>query len=220
MKIILQNCYADNYLSLGNLTWHKNKVAYAAKHGYGTRLNIYQNEADTPHPLSFYGFKKIYHLQKIFNEDNPDWVWVTGCDSLITNFNIKLESIIDENFHFIIAKDVNGINMDSFLVRNSQEGRSFIDLIASSYEKYKDHPLAEQGCVIDNLVEFNNIIKIVHQKTFNSYNYEIMYNQGIIHHPPPWEGMWEHGDLLIHWPAMQLYRRLQLAEEYSQHVIL
>jgi len=74
--------------------------------------------------------------------------------------------------------------------------------------------------VIDNLKEFNNIIKIVHQKTFNSYNYEIMYNQGIIHHPPPWEGMWEHGDLLIHWPAMQLYRRLQLAEEYSQYVIL
>ena len=217
MKIIVQNSYAENYASLGNLTWHKNKVDYAARHEYETRLEVYPNNSHLP---SYHGFKKIYHVQRIFKEDNPDWVWVTGCDSMITNFNIKLESIIDNAFHFIIAKDQNGINMDSFLIRNSPEGIDFLKFIASNYDAYKDHTWAEQQCVIDNEEKFSSITKIVPQRTFNSYNYDFLPNEKPNLDGLGFDGNWQAGDFLIHWPATPLNRRIHFFERYSQHIIL
>ena len=215
-KIILENSYAENYKVLGNLTWHSNKVKYAERHGYGINLNIYENNHPIPH-----GFHKIFNVKKLLEQCEADWIWVTGCDSMITNFTKPVENLIDENYDFLLAKDQRGINMDSFLVKNSVKAHTFLQFIIDNYENYKNHHWAEQQCVIDNEHKFIDTIKIIPQRAFNSYNYDLCGND--LSKPNldglGFDGNWQPGDLLIHWPDVPLNKRLKLFERYSSHII-
>lgn len=212
--IALQCSYDIGYSRLGDLTWYKNKYKYCQKHDYSPELHVYRNP-----PMS-HGYMKIFHLREILKTPKIEWVWATGCDSMITNMTVKLESIIDENYHLIIATDQNGLNADSFLIRNSEEGRYYIDYIISGLSIYDKHHWAEQQAMIDCAKKFEKITKIVPQRTFNSYNYDF-YPQC----PKPnldklgTDGNWQEGDFLIHWPGQPLEKRLKHFERYSQSVI-
>lgn len=212
MKFALQCSYDIGYASLGDLTWYKNKFKYCEKHDYAPRLHVYK-DAPVAH-----GFMKMFHVRELLREKH-DWIWVTGCDSMITNMVTKVESIVDENYHLIIATDQNGLNADSFLIRNSDEGRYYIDYILAGVDTYRDHHWAEQQAMIDCFDRFEKITKIVPQRTFNSYNYDF-YPQC----PKPnldklgTDGNWQVGDLLIHWPGQSLERRIQHFNRYSQSI--
>lgn len=214
MKFALQNSYDVGYATLGDLTWYKNKRKYCEKHGYSPELHIYSNP---PFPHSY---MKMFHVKELLKYNKLDWVWVTGCDSMITNMTIKLEDIVDHNYHLIIATDVNGLNADSFLIRNSDEGRYYINYIISCVDVYKDHHWAEQQAMMDSQERFKSITKFVPQRTFNSYNYDF-YPQCAKPNLDKLgtDGNWQHGDFLIHWPGQPLDRRLKHFERYSQSVI-
>lgn len=213
MKIGLQCSHDISYAPLGDLTWYKNKAKYCEKHGYIPHVYVYNNSS-VPH-----GFMKMFHLREILR-DNIDWVWATGCDSMITNMTCKLEDIIDEKYHLIIGTDQNGLNADSFIIRNSEEGRYYVDYIIAGVDIYRDHPWAEQQAMIDCFDKFKDITKLVPQRTFNSYNYDF-YPQC----PKPnldklgTDGNWQEGDFLIHWPGQTLERRIRHFHRYSQSVI-
>lgn len=212
MKIALQCSHDIGYSRLGDLTWYKNKFKYCEKHDYAPRLHVYK-DAPVAH-----GFMKMFHVRELLREKH-DWIWVTGCDSMITNMVTKVESIVDENYHLIIATDQNGLNADSFLIRNSDEGRYYIDYILAGVDAYRDHHWAEQQAMIDCFDRFEKITKIVPQRTFNSYNYDFYP-----HCPKPnldklgTDGNWQVGDLLIHWPGQSLERRIQHFNRYSQSI--
>lgn len=202
-----------NYEILANVTWEKNKVPYAEKHGY-----FYARKNNNFYGVCI-GFEKIrFILDMLETYPEIDWLWWVGCDTLITNMNTKLEEKIDDNFHFIIATDCNGINADSFFVRNSVEGRNYISYLNSQYEKYKNHVWVEQQAIIDSVEEFKNIIKFVPQREINAYNYAL-YPECDPHDKFGNNGMWQPGDLLIHWPGTSLQHRLHLASQYLQQVI-
>jgi hypothetical protein len=211
-NILLENSYDKKYEPLGQLTWFENKVKYAQKHGYETSLNLVDNI--TRH----LGWEKIYHTKDILENRDVDWVWVTGCDSMITNFDIKLESIIDNNYDIIIAKDQNNINVDSFLIKNSSKSIEFLQTIINSYENYVGHPWAENQCFIDLYHSaYSENIKIVPQRTLNSYNYSTLK-----HFPkkPNFDGLgfdgnWQPYDLLIHFVDQSLDHRLLLCQKYN-----
>jgi hypothetical protein len=73
-----------------------------------------------------------------------------------------------------------------------------------TYEQYKDI-----------------VIKLVPQRTMNSYNYSLYKGWG----PEPMldklgnVGDWQIGDFAIHWPAQSLEFRLQAFDYYSQFII-
>jgi hypothetical protein len=217
MTVAIVSCHNQSYIPLANLTWDKNKKLYAERHGYLAECKVWENRNNPP------GWEKMLHVKELFSDPNKhiSWAWVTGCDSLITNFDIPITTIIDDNYHFIISADINELNADSFLIRNSPEGNEYLDFLLS---KMKD-PICmnqppngngrfEQGAMVDNYEDWKHIIKVVPQRTFNSYDYSYL----------PWEppqidktgnhGNWMHKDLLIHWPAMLLERRIKFAEHY------
>jgi hypothetical protein len=203
----------QRYQPLADLTWNNNKVKYAEKHGYS-----YACKTDDFLGIQI-GFEKIWFMRDML-EAYPeiDWFWWTGCDSLITNMNIRIEDKIDPDYHLIIATDCNGINSDSFLLKNSVESKNYLDMIKSKYHQYINHYFYEQGVIIDTLDEYKDIIKIVPQRSINAYNTDLHPHQSKLDKLGT-NGTWQYGDWLIHWPGTSLEHRIHLANFYMYHVI-
>lgn len=218
------------YAALGRLTWDQNKLIYAKKHGYATHLktDAFKN-----------GFDKM-HMAKQILTDHPEyeWIWWTGCDSIITNMNIRIEDRIMNQYHFIVAVDVNGINADSILFRNSPEGREILDDILAlepECEKFWD---TEQRAVclalgvpigadpswpppgpITMNSKYADIAKIMPQKYMNSFNYQFYREYTDQRDKSGVDGNWSYGDWLLHWPALSLEHRIQCFQHYCTYVI-
>jgi hypothetical protein len=187
------------------------------------------------------GYEKIYFAKQIL-EEHPEyeWIWWTGTDSLITNFATRIEDKIDNNYHFILSSDILGINADSFLVRNTPEGRGFVNDILGKIESTKGHWDGEQGAIANllgfpgtrepgwpsgkDLVvknEYKNVVKIMPQRFMNAFNYYLyaVYQQVPHRDKLNTDGNWQFGDWLIHWPATDLEYRKELANYYQQFII-
>lgn len=123
MKFAVVSHHTPNYQEMANITV-PSKEQYAAKHGYSLfiKTDNFLNK-----PGLYPSYEKCFYLTTIMNA-NPDieWFWYSGCDCLITNLDITLESLIDSNFHFIVTKDDHGIGGDVFFIRNTPEGREYM----------------------------------------------------------------------------------------------
>ena len=215
MKIIFTSLHNSFYSVLAEKTLDNNKVPYCIKHGYPliVKMNNWRNI-----PI---GYEKAFLIQTAFN-DYPDceWVFFSECDTLITNMDIKLEDIVkNEQKHFVITSDVNGINAGSFLVRNTAEGRQYIQAMIDSIDRFPN----EQEFMIDSYFgskSHTDIISIYPQKSFNSYDYYI-YGHAFPHGLDIFgnNGRWTHGDFIIHFPGCTLEQRLNLVEQYLPQVI-
>jgi hypothetical protein len=211
MTFALLSINDHNFQPLADLTW-TNKIEYANRYGYAHACKTHD----------FYGvsigFEKIWFIRDMMQSySDIEWFWWTGCDSLITNMTVPLTNIADPDYHFIIATDCNGINADSFLIRNSEQGRSYIDMIVSQQPQYANHHWAEQQCIIDNRDQYKDWIKVVPQRTLNSYDYTL-YPECIPLDQYGNHGQWQQGDLLIHWPGTNLPARMHLAQHYLTQV--
>src|SRR5665213_1974583 len=87
-----------------DITW-TGKIAYCKRWGY-TPVHFLQPERtqesrDTEGHNQWYGFAKIKRILEVLETGLYDWVFFTECDSLITNHDIKLEDIVDNNYHIL-----------------------------------------------------------------------------------------------------------------------
>ena len=223
MFTILCN-HTPDYQQLVDKTWFNNKVPYCQRHGYNFELRLVENSPLNVNTLHRYQMSKVLFINDVLNRSPEDaWVWWTGADLMITNFTIKLESIIDTNYHFIIATDFNGMNADSFLVRNSEKGRRYFKMIVDTLPMYT-YWEGEQGIMKETYSIFkDDVVKIVPQKTINSYNYAD-YRVAYAHREPLQDelgniGDWSPGDFVIQWPATSLQHRLHSFDYYSQFIV-
>ena len=206
-------------------SWDNNKVKYAEQHGYA-----YLAKTD-----DFYGFppgfEKIQFLiDTLENYSDTEWIWWTGTDSMIMNFQTKVEDKILEaqklhdNPQVIMSADFNfKINCDSILVKNSPGALAWLKDIMANMEKYHTHQYKEQQYMLDSLDKYSDTVLLMPQNFMNSYEYR-MYKV------MPWlyekttdvngdRGQWETGDWLVHWPGTQPRERMQLVEEYKQKIV-
>jgi mannan polymerase II complex MNN10 subunit len=126
--IVFTTLHDFNFNCLAELTLDKNKKIYCEKHNYPLLVKT-DNWKNIP-----IGFEKAFLIFDAFKKySNCDWVFFSECDTLITNMDIKLENIIkNEQKHFVITTDLNGINAGSFFVRNSLEGKEFLIYMINS----------------------------------------------------------------------------------------
>lgn len=218
----------EKYKPLADLTWEQNKVIYAKKHGYAY------------HHKPFTGaFDKIRFTKEILVENpNYKWIWWTGCDSMITNMEVRIEDRVLDQYHFLITVDVNGLNSDSYLVKNSPEGIALLDDILSKEEEsmkfwdqdqrgiclalglpYTADPSWPQPGPIDVIEKYKNIVKILPQKYMNSYNYSFYREHVDTRDKLGVNGEWSYGDWLIHWPALNLESRINCFMKYQPFVV-
>jgi hypothetical protein len=186
------------------------KQIYADKHGYK-----FFNKTDNflNRPGRHLSYEKMPFLLELMHA-NPDidWFWYSGCDVLLTNHDTKLESLIDENYSFIITKDGQGINGDVFFVRNNSVGRAYIERMDKNEGEIENPEsvfpedraagrwTTEQGWLNEDErnPEWSPIFKYLPQHTMNSY--ELKYYGGSVR---PYDllgqrAQWEPGDFAVH----------------------
>ena len=221
MNICVVSLYNDNYKELAEITLEDYCREYCKIHNYDCYI-MKDNFG-----LEHLGFEEIRLLLELLQTDKYDWIYWRGADTLITNFQIKLENLIDPNYHFLISLDVHGINSDSLFIKNSPQGiKLFEDILSYS------NTAPEEQLVINHLYGSNqDIIKLIPQKLMNSYNYPLYTSEepwnvyGVQHECIPkqdqlgYYGGWDIGDFLLHWPGIRNDKRIELAKYYTNQII-
>lgn len=118
----------------------KSKLIYAKKQGYDFFLATKRLE-------ECYGIKAERSLEASWSKiplvaqllEEYDWVFWTDADSLILNFDIRLESFLDDRYDLIgcteketlkvpchYCPEIDYVNMGQFFIRNSSVGRGIL----------------------------------------------------------------------------------------------
>jgi glycosyltransferase involved in cell wall biosynthesis len=211
-KMAIVSIFNQRHQDLADLTWYDNKVKYAEKHGYLAVAKTDNFSSEQVH------FDKFIHLLDVM-KNNPtiDWVWWLDNDAMITNFDIRIEDLVDNDYHVIMPTDVAALNTGSFIVRNSAQAREWLEFLLSKKQEYKnDTKWFEQQAVIDFYPKFQEIFKIIPQQWLNSYDYKMYGVEGV--DLLGQDGQWYPGDFVIHWPGLPNEMRVELAKEYKKHI--
>ena len=206
-KMAIVSIFNERHADLAELTWYNNKVKYAEKHGY---LAVAKTDNFSPEQVHF---DKFVHLLDVM-EKNPDvdWVWWLDNDAMITNFDIRVEDLVDNEYHVIMPTDIAALNTGSFIVRNSTQAREWLNFLLSKKKEYKDDKKwFEQQAVIDFYPKFQDLFKIIPQQWLNSYDYKMYNIEGT--DLLGQDGQWYPGDFVIHWPGLPNPTRVQLAKQ-------
>ena len=234
MKIAILNIYTKNIKELAVITVEYNKRKYCEKHNYD--LIVQTDNFSIPH----LGFEKLAMIKRTLETGKYDWVYWCGSDTMITNYDIKIEDLIDNNYCFILACDVWDWNVDSMLFKNDKRSIDFLEKIISKHDQYVDEngnarsnniklkdgctvAWGEQAAIIEECKgkffspeikeEYKDFVKEVPQKSMNSYLYDL--------YPTPFHakkmdyqgrsGEWSDGDFIMHWPGTRNEIRIRLA---------
>jgi len=215
MVMAVATMHDQGYAYLSPLTWEQNGLKYCEAHGYPFAVM----DSDYGMPP---GFAKIDGLLAICNR-NPEVEWILwkDCDSLITNFSIRIEDVVDNDYHVMLTTYWNGINAGMLMVRNTAQGRGWLSMIMSKMPEYINDNWKEQQVMIDTLEEYKDIVKIVPQRTFNA----ACFSDGC-HTDADSQldklgtsGQWQPGDWIMHWPGQHPQLRVNLALKYMAQVI-
>ena len=211
-KMAIVSIFNDRHQDLADLTWYNNKVKYAEKHSY---LAIPKTNNFSPEQVHFDKFVHILDVMK--THPDVDWVWWLDNDAMITNFDIKVEDLVDTDYHVIMPTDIAALNTGSFIVRNSAQAREWLEFLLSKKKKYKDDKKwFEQQAVIDFYPKFQELFKIIPQQWLNSYDYKMYNVEGT--DLLGQDGQWYPGDFVIHWPGLPNESRIQLAKQCQQFI--
>jgi len=225
------------YQPLADTTWDKNKVPYCQQHGY-----VYYNRTqdfDTARPgMAMTQYEKIYVALDML-EAVPDisWLWWLGTDTMITNFSIKIEHRIDNDYDFMICVDNNGLNACSFLVKNSQAGKNILKAVIADQPNGLRHWDQEQWSISNMLgfpgtsdprwprgehiqvtTAYRSQVKLLPQRYMNSFDYSLYHYNSDCDRLGN-SGQWQSGDWLVHWPGTDLATRLRMASKYLDLVV-
>jgi len=219
-----------NIQDLANLT-DATKKEYCQRHGYKFFVMREEDFVVITDPFSNYmDFNKPFFILNLFNQ-NPDieWLLMSECDATITNLNVKLEDKIDNDFHLVIPVDCKNLNSGNFLIRNSEQGRNYLQKMIDRHPEYAESQGPNstwtdkwgiQQYIIDTIEEFAEIIKIVPQKYMNSYEPEIYDYFDVTTDILGTSGVWEKGDWIIHWPGIKNNVRVERAKRLLENDLI
>lgn len=221
MSICVLNAYSPAYAELAKLTTHGNRQEYCYRHGYDL---LTLTKTDSHGQFTWDRFKWVTSVLK---SQDYEWIYCCGVDTLHTNLKIPLESFLDGHHHVVIASDwCAPVQADSFFVRSSPQGMSYMDAVLNHYSEDQSHPWVENQSMIRELPNFKEIIKLVPQRALNAYNYslyesvyptESKVKSGLDYYGN--DGRWQVGDFLIHWPGLSLSVRLKEVQKTMKLVI-
>ena len=202
-----------NYSDLAALT-DQSKQEYCARYEYQFHVLTEMKYS------TITGFNKIHYALDLFTQHPEiEWLLFSECDAMITNQTIRIEDRIDNDYHFIVPVDRLNLNSGNFLVRNSEQGRAYLQMIIDKEESYKDVEWAEQQVIIDTIDQYQDIVKIVPQKYMNSYEPEIYDYCDARFDILGNSGAWEPGDWIVHWPGTYKPTRISRASHHLSQLI-
>ena len=170
----------------------KTKIEYAKKQKY--KLVIQKSVLDPSRPIPW---SKILLIANILEDSKVDWVFWTDADSLIMNYEKRLEDFLDDRYDLILSQDFNGINTGQFFIKNSTWSKQFLRDVYS-HKDLIHHPNWEQSAIIREYNQNEKVrlkTKICSQNDFNSYPLSFISMTNL--------GIYNFGDFLIHFPSIR-----------------
>lgn len=186
----------------------ENKKHYCELHGYDF---YYADNLIDPSRSPLWG--KILLLAKVMENSKYNWVFWSDADSLIMNFDKRLEDLIDENYNLILTADFNGINSGQFFLKNCDWSRQFLEDTYSHTEFLHD-PTAEQNAMITEITtkpETFQLTKILPQRTMNSYSSDVF--GGVVIED---QVLYQPGDFIIHFASSRKETLRMLMQKYFE----
>ena len=197
MRITLLTASSESYWPLMEMTL-PNKTEYCLRHKYQLAAKVHYKVEPYMVEREKYMLEELYHCE---------WLFFMGSDTLITNMTIPLESVImtvGKDADFVVGVDVNGINNDVLLIRNSVASAEFLRRVIYAKGRFPNDQ-AGMAAVFGEMPEYK--VKKVHQKIFNAMPY------WLYGYPDHKGGMWTQGDFVFHCPGLSMDARLAVTTE-------
>jgi galactosyl transferase GMA12/MNN10 family len=179
---------------------------------------------------SFMDWNKAFYLNKLLDERRDiEWVLLSEADATITNMTVKMEDKIDNNYHIIIPVDRLTLNGGNVLIRNSEQGRAYIQHMVDVVDQYREDQSPEgklkdkwglQQFMIDTIEQYEDIVKIVPQKAMNCYEPEIYDYCDASKDCFGGTAKWEQGDWIIHWPGLRNDTRIERVKRLEEQGLI
>jgi hypothetical protein len=138
------------------------------------------------------------------------WIFFMGADTLVANPEIDPYSFADEMYDLIIAKDINCINSDVFMLRASGLAIEWMQHVRGLEGKFAN----EQDAMIACLNDENFRVKIVTNRTFNSYWHR---SHPYLHYSREYvdQSVFQDGDFCLHLTNLPMEQRIEVAKIYG-----
>lgn len=205
---------------MADITVH-NKTEYCTRHGY-----CYYQDVFTGGCHWFPGYDRIPALLMLLKTNSFDWIFWLGCDALITNMSIRLETIIDNNYGMIAATDGTELQMDSFLIQRARKGLELMERVWETRHETHGHYLEQSNLIKQSATpEFLGTVKLVPQKTMNSMRYglypDYQWNERFVKGIDCLgnSGEWSKGDFIFHVPGRPFQTKLAALREVEPFVV-
>jgi len=227
-KIAVLVVYDDNYEEMKKITVDTNIQQYCEIHGYTL----------IPHKVENFdrhaSWAKISKSIEILKNDNFDWLFFIDLDCLIMNSTIKLETIIDEKYSFIVPSHnvpaidtptitpfkTDNIITSQFLVKNDEMGIQILEDIWKCEDLPKNmdyHTFDYEGRQTRSTIlkpQFKNHIKIIDEKILNTFWY--MNSPFITFHNKGVNNLvWEPNDFIVHVTGYKKEERVKLLSDLN-----
>lgn len=198
MRICIQCLYTKSWLDIAKITV-PNITAYCQKKGYSWNIQCIDEPYDA--------FEKIRQIQGLFERDEADVVMSMDCDTIITNYNRRIEDFIEDGKEFYITNDYNGVNTGIFLCVKSNRQKVFLEFLYSC--KSFPEVYCEQNAIEKWLSLYPNDaqMKTLPHPSINSHEYSLYENIPAQSHE---QGQWEYGDFILHLPGIGMEQRKQI----------
>jgi hypothetical protein len=227
-KIAVLIVYDDKYAEMKKITVDNNIQNYCDLHGY--TLIAHKVNDFNRHPAWY----KISKSLEILKNEDFDWVFFIDLDCLIMNTTIKLETIIDENYSFIVPSHfspaidtptITPFNTDNvmtgqFLVKKDKMGLKILEDIWESKElpPHMDFHTFDweqrQTRVTILKPEFKPFVKIIEESLLNRFWYinSPFMAFGIININ---NNVWKPKDFIVHVSGYKVEDRIKLLSELN-----
>lgn len=151
-----------------------NKRLYAMQHGYGFHVLDTGLNSTKRAPAWF----KIPFILSYMHK--YDYIWSIDLDTVILDYDIRLESIIDPRYDIIMGVDVFGLNSGSFLIKCSDWVVVFL-MATWLKDAVPNVDIWWENASIKHLMDIprvSNHLKKIEQTVFNSYEKDIKSLKG------------------------------------------
>jgi mannan polymerase II complex MNN10 subunit len=169
--------------------------------------------------------------ERLIKTGKYDWIWWLDFDTLITNTDIKVMDIIQEELNnvtnseeidYIFTHDCNGFNAGSFLVRGHERSLKFIHDSWKIHDDAKamDINMSEQDSTVKLMkddLESAARVHVVPQSKLNAFPEEIAcFDEE--------RKAWEHSDFILHFAGAWAHVKGedptgQLMKKYEHEII-
>lgn len=216
--------HSSEYRAMADVTVYSVLTDYCNRHGYWL---ISQTAFDPKWNANGHAggrtWARLDYALGLMRAGQFKWIWILGVDAMVTNFNIRLEDIVDPAYFLVIAADCAApVQADSMLFKCCAESMAYIKDVLAGFDALKSHIWVENQRMIDLLPKYRAGIKIVPQRVMNSYDYALFPGYegdkprvDLFGH----DGQWAPGDFVIHYPSLDGNVRLRELRRRAQEIV-